>query len=160
MALRRLTSLEAGKLEAEAKELAARIAELQVRCTLGGAAAGWQWLCCGMALRSHVSAWQSERLVPAASLCKFICRSPCRAGYEPVVTNHIVIYLKRCHVDIDCQCTWVCRPIPLRVLSTRMRKHCSVLREARKCSVRMPALGWLVRPKRRRMHRPRLHPET
>ena len=45
MALRRLTSLEAGKLEAEAKELAARIAELQVRCTFGGAATGWLRLC-------------------------------------------------------------------------------------------------------------------
>ena len=41
MALRRLTSLEAGKLEAEAKELAERIAELQVRCRMGAA-------CCRM----------------------------------------------------------------------------------------------------------------
>ena len=40
MALRRLTSLEAGKLEAEGKDLAGRIAELQVRDRLSEAAAG------------------------------------------------------------------------------------------------------------------------
>lgn len=36
MTLRRLTSLESGKLEAEARALAARIAELQVRAPTQG----------------------------------------------------------------------------------------------------------------------------
>ena len=78
MALRRLTSLEAGKLEAEAKELATRIAELQVRCTFGGAATGWLRLRLNWkhSRKSHV-ALRGRVLVLAAIICRISCLSPC-----------------------------------------------------------------------------------
>lgn len=79
MALRRLTSLEAGKLEAEAAELAARIAELQVRCRLGGAVAGWGGAVLLQAVASSSAfygcVWHLLRL-PVAKSCLRSCRTP------------------------------------------------------------------------------------